>query len=269
MGVNTGSMNTSTDTRGSLLRHHTEIIGGLLVAVLLAFAWWLGGPPLAVFLPIDEGSYTGVEPVAAMIPYTLIMAVAVFVALTSVSVVTRSLSWIVLVMTWIADFFSFFMIETSLGWLDSVTAALTAVWTAMPAVVFLLVCWRLPRPRFDTYLAEAILLLLIGIQMGSLTPGYINGSPEPGEVPVAGILLYLGAAAYFGFAAWLVPTRRILYGAATVAGVSIAAFSMVLFGGGWVQNFVVFPILALGIPLIGLLVQIALWLRGKVQATAA
>ncbi|GAB3652008.1 hypothetical protein [Glycomyces tarimensis] len=245
-------MNTVTDTRGSLLRRHPEIIGGPLVAVLFAVAYW------------------GMESVAAMIPYTLVMAVAVFTALTSVSVVARSVAWIVLVTAWISDFFSYFdhsKGNTDAGWVVPVAETLIWVWLAMPAAVFLLVCWKSPRPRFDTYLAEAILLVLIAMQLGASTPGYISEA-APGEVPV-GILLYLGAAAYFGVAAWLVPTRRIFYGVTALGGIAIAASGTVLFSGEWVHNFVLFPIMALGIPLVGLVLQIARRGRGKVRATAA
>jgi hypothetical protein len=244
----------NTDTHSSLLRRHPEILGGPLAAALFAFAYW------------------GVESAAAMIPYTLVMAVAIFTAMTSVSTVARSLSWIALVAVWIVDFFSYFdysMRDIDAGWIVPVAETLIWVWLAMPPAVFLLVCWKSPRPRFDTYLAEAILLVLIGIQMGSYTPGYINGSPDPGEVPVAGILVYLGAAAYFGVAAWLVPTRRIFYGVTALAGIAIASSSMVLFSGEWMHNYVLFPIIALGIPMVGLLLQIVWWGRRRTRATAA
>ena len=247
-------MNTATDTRSSLPRRHPEILGGPLVALLFAFAYW------------------GMDSAVAMIPYTLVMAAAVVTALTSVSAVARCLSWIVFVTAWISDFFSYFghvNVDREAGWVEPVAETLIWVWVAVPAAVFLLVCWKLPRPRFDTYLAEAILLVVIAIQLGASTPGYINGSPDPGEVPVAGILLYLGAAAYFGVAAWLVPTRRIFYGVTALAGIAIAASGTALFAGEWMHNYVLFPIMALGIPMVGLLLQITWWGRRKIRATAA
>lgn len=265
-------MNTSTEKRRPLLRRHPEIVGGPLVAVLLAFAYWLSGPILVIFFPVEHDEYWGIETAAGMIPYTVVLAVAVFVALTSVSALARCLSWIVFVAAWVSDFYAYFiyaMEDADAGWVGPVAETLIVVWIATPAVVFLLVCWKLPRPRFDTYLAETILLVIIAIQLGAYTPGYINGLAEPGEVPLAGILVYLGAAAYFGFAAWLVPTRRIFYGVTALAGIAIAASGVVLFSSDFEHHYVLFPIVALGIPAVGALLQITWWARGKARRTAA
>ncbi|SDK53760.1 hypothetical protein SAMN05216298_0456 [Glycomyces sambucus] len=239
-------MTTALDTRAPLLRRRPEALGGPLAAVLLAVALLLTGSPVA------------------MIPYLLAMAVAIATAMISGSAVVRTLSWLVFLAAWIAGLVVYLdhaMQADRTGWTVPLAESLVWVWLATPAVLFLLVCWKSPRPRFDTVLIEVILLLIIGTLLGAKTPGYIEGAPEPGTVPVEAILIHLGAAAYFGFAAWLVPTRRIFYGSVALTGIVIAA--AVLFTGDRLTNHTLFPALALGIPLIGLLLQITEWLRRR------
>lgn len=263
-GVNTDLMTTSLATRSPLLRRHTEIIGGALVAVLLAIAHWYSGPLLYVFF--DSGAaFTGVEPRAGLFPYLLAMAVLVFVALTSVSAVARGLSWVVFTAAWISAFFTFFGYEWDGHYtsrLESVVAVMMWVWVAAPLVVFLLVCWKLPRPRFDTYLAEAFLLLPIVIGLIGYSSSYGGIVADPAEYHLEGFLVHLGAAAYFGVAAWLVPTRRIVYGAAALAGLVIAAIGGVLTvtEAGYRMDpagvELLFVAMAVGMPAVGLVLQI-------------
>jgi hypothetical protein len=256
-------MTTSLATRSPLLRRHTEIIGGALTVVLLAIAHWYSGPLLYVFFGYD--GYTGVEPRAGLIPYLLAMSVLVFVALTSVSPVARVVSWVVFTAAWISAFFTFFGYEWDGHYtsrLETVVATLMWVWVAAPFVVFLLVCWRLPRPRFDTYLAEALLLLPIVIGLIANSSSYGGDVTDPAKYHLEGFLVHLGAAAYFGVAAWLVPTRRIVYGAAALAGVLIAATGGVLTAteAGYRMDpagvELLFTALAVGIPAAGLVLQI-------------
>jgi hypothetical protein len=264
-------MTTSTETRTGLLRRHTEIIGGVLAAVLVAIAHWYSGPMLYVFFGGYDG-YTGVEPRAALIPYLLAMAVLVFVALTSVNATARCLSWIVFMAAWISAFFTFFGYEWDGAYttgIEMVVATVMWVWVAAPLVAFLLVCWRLPRPRFDTYLAETFLLLTIVIGLISYASSYGGIVADPAEEQLEGFLVHLGVAAYFAVAAWLVPTRRIVYGAAALAGVVLAATGGVLtateagyrMGSEGVQPL--FVAMAVGIPAAGLVLQTVKQRRGR------
>jgi hypothetical protein len=267
-------MNTSPETRRPLLRRHTEIIGAVLVAALFALAYWLSGPTLVVLLPFDSGSYEGVETAAAMVPYLLAIAVAAYVAFTSVSPAAKSLFWIVLAFAWIATFMAYFIYANGEaghpGWVVAVAETSIVVWMAVPLVLFLLVCWKLPRPRVDTYVAEAALLSLIALYLYNYFSAYdIEG------VPLEPILVAVGLAAYFGFAAWLVPTRRIVYGAVALAGIAIAACAAELFAldnGNYAdgeftpQNLL--DLLLIGIPAIGLVAQIVWHERSKARGEA-
>jgi hypothetical protein len=269
-------MNTSLETRRPLLRRHTEIVGGVLVAALFAVAYWLSGPTLVILLPFDSGSYEGVESGAAMVPYLLAIAVAAYVAFTSVSPAAKSLFWIVLAFAWIATFMAYFIYDNWVfengesghpGWVVAVAETSIVVWMAVPLVLFLLVCWRLPRPRVDTYVAEVALLALIALYLYNYFSAYdIEG------VPLEPILVSVGVAAYFGFAAWLVPTRRIVYGAVALAGIAVAACSARLFAldnGNYAegeftpQNLL--DLLLIGIPAIGLVLQIVWHQRRKAR----
>jgi hypothetical protein len=265
-------MNTSLATRRPLLRRHTEIIGAVLVAALLAIAHWYSGPLLYVFFAEYDG-FTGVEPRAGLIPYLLAMAVLVFVALTSASAVARCVSWILFMAAWISAFFTFWGYEWDGVYttrLETVVATLMWFWVAAPPVAFLLVCWRLPRPRFDTYLAESVLLPLIAIYLYNYFSAY-----EIEGVPLEPILVSVGVAAYFGFAAWLVPTRRIVYGSIALAAIAIAACAARLFtldtgnyadGEFTPQNLL--DLLLIGIPAIGLVAQIVWHQRSKARGEA-
>jgi hypothetical protein len=267
-------MNTSLETRRPLLRRHTEIIGAVLVAALFALAYWLSGPTLVVLLPFDSGSYEGVETAAAMVPYLLAIAVAAYVAFTSVSPAAKSLFWIVLAFAWIATFMAYFIYANGEaghpGWVVAVAETSIVVWMAVPLVLFLLVCWKLPRPRVDTYVAEAALLSLIALYLYNYFSAYdVEG------VPLEPILVAVGLAAYFGFAAWLVPTRRIVYGAIALAGIAIAACAAELFAldtGNYAdgeftpQNLL--DLLLIGIPAIGLVAQIVWHERSKARGEA-
>jgi hypothetical protein len=265
-------MTTSLATRSPLLRRHTEIIGGALVAVLLAIAHWYSGPLLYV-LALDYDGYTGVEPRAGLIPYLLAMAVLILVAVTSVSAVARGLSWVAFMAAWLAAFFTFWGYEWDGHYtsrLETVTATLIWVWVGAPLVAFLVVCWRLPRPRFDTYLAEAFLLLPIVIGLVSYSSSYGGIVADPAEQQLEGFLVHLGAAAYFGVAARLVPTRRIVYSAAALAGVAIAATGGVLtateagYGMDPAVVELLFTAMAVGIPAAGLVVQVVKHRRARV-----
>jgi hypothetical protein len=267
-------MNTSLETRRPLLRRHTEIIGAVLVAALFALAYWLSGPTLVVLLPFDSGSYEGVETATAMVPYLLAIAVAAYVAFTSVSPAAKSLFWIVLAFAWIATFMAYFIYANGEaghpGWVVAVAETSIVVWMAVPLVLFLLVCWKLPRPRVDTYVAEAALLSLIALYLYNYFSAYdIEG------VPLEPILVAVGLSAYFGFAAWLVPTRRIVYGAVALAGIAIAACAAELFAldtGNYAdgeftpQNLL--DLLLIGIPAIGLVAQIVWHERSKARGEA-
>jgi hypothetical protein len=270
-GVDTDLMNTALDTRRPLLRRHTEIIGGVLVAVLLAVAHWYSGPLLYVFFD-EYAGFTGVEPRAGLIPYLLAMAVLVFVALTSAGAVARCVSWILFTAAWISAFFTFWGYEWDGHYttpLETIVATLMWFWVAAPPVAFLLVCRRLPRPRFDTYLAEALLLLPMVIVLISYTSSYGGIVVDPAEEPLDGFLVHLGMAAYFGVAAWLVPTRRIVYGAAALAGALIAATGGVLtateagYGMDSAGIQLLFVAMAVGLPVAGLVLQTVKQRRGR------
>jgi hypothetical protein len=153
------------------------------------------------------------------------------------------------------------------GWVVAVAETAIVVWMAVPLVLFLLVCWKLPRPRVDTYFAEVALLSLIALYLYSYYSAY-----DTEGVPLEPILVSVGVAAYFGFAAWLVPTRRIVYGAAALAGIAIAACGVKLFAlndGHYAEGEFtpqhLLDLLVIGIPAIGLVVQIVWHQRGKAR----
>ncbi|GAA2275951.1 hypothetical protein GCM10009853_032590 [Glycomyces scopariae] len=161
-------MTTTLDTRAPLLRRRPEAFGGPIAAVLFAAGLLLTGSPVA------------------MIPYLFAMAVAVATAMISGSAVVRTLSWLVFLAAWIAGLVVYLdhaMQADRTGWTVPLAESLVWVWLATPAVLFLLVCWKSPRPRFDTVLIEVILLLIIGTLLGAKTPATSRAPPNPAPSP--------------------------------------------------------------------------------------
>lgn len=274
-GADTGHMNTQNAIQRPLLRRHTEIIGGLLLAVLFAAVYCFSNPPVqtALFgIGPDADGIADVGP--AMIPAVLAMMVTVAVAMTSASAIARVVSWLALIPAGIVAFIVWWVgygIDSGLAWTDPVTEVLFMVAIAVPPVAFLLVCWRSERPSVATYVGEAVLLFIIGFLLWLYAGNFREFNLEDGtSVPT--MLIFLGAAVFFAVAAWLVPTRRIFYGAvaldgAVMVGLALLGFSTVTDPTD-PMNLIMnpaFAAVAIIIPIVGALLQIAWWAKGRIR----
>jgi hypothetical protein len=141
---------------------------------------------------------------------------------------------------------------------------------ALPAPWLLWASWRMPRPALPTYLAEggALLTGFIALYLSVLIYMMFNDGPAPVELMV----IFFGAAAVFVAAAWPLPGRRIAYGAAALACVILGIGLRVLYsdtsyypGIDWVTKDELFAWAFLGLPALGVLLQIAWWLRRRVR----
>jgi hypothetical protein len=159
-----------------------------------------------------------------------------------------------------------------------------ALWTATHLAIpvgFLWVSWRLPRPRLDTYVAEAGLVLLGVAALAPIRGQYVY-TTDMAYAPLEFMWVYLGVAAVFAAAAWLVPSRRIFYGVTALAMMVIALFRHVFLYWGMTDlpsgdyypgiEFAtvhqLFALTAFGIPAVGALAQVAWWARGRARAAA-
>jgi hypothetical protein len=141
---------------------------------------------------------------------------------------------------------------------------------ALPAPWLLWASWRMPRPALPTYLAEggALLTGFIALYLSVLIYMMFNDGPAPVELMV----IFFGAAAVFVAAAWPLPGRRIAYSAAALACVILGIGLRVLYsdtsyypGIDWVTKDELFAWAFLGLPALGVLLQIAWWLRRRVR----
>lgn len=151
---------------------------------------------------------------------------------------------------------------------------LIVVLLALPAPWLLWASWRMPRPRLDTYLAEAGALLIALISLYAVVLAY--GISPSGPAPVWFMAVFFTAAAVFVAAAWPLPGRRIAYGSAALTCVILAIGFRVL---PW-ESDMYYPgidfmtkdeLLAsvyLGLPALGVVLQFAWWLRGKIRAAS-
>jgi hypothetical protein len=142
---------------------------------------------------------------------------------------------------------------------------------ALPAPWLLWASWRMPRPALRTYLAEggALLTGFAALYLSVLIYMMFNDGPAPVELMV----IFFGAAAVFVAAAWPLPGRRIAYGAAALACVILGIGLRVLYsdtsyypGIDWVTKDELFAWAFMGLPALGVLLQIAWWLRRRVRA---
>ncbi|GAA2169022.1 MULTISPECIES: hypothetical protein [Glycomyces] len=142
---------------------------------------------------------------------------------------------------------------------------------ALPAPWLLWASWRMPRPALRTYLIEggALLSGFVALYLSVLIYMIANDGPAPVELMV----IFFGAAAVFVAAAWPLPGRRIAYGAAALACVILGIGLRVLYsdtsyypGIDWVTKDELFAWAFLGLPALGVLLQIAWWLRRRVRA---
>lgn len=141
---------------------------------------------------------------------------------------------------------------------------------ALPAPWLLWASWRMPRPALPTYLAEggALLTGFIALYLSVLIYMMFNDGPAPVELMV----IFFGAAAVFVAAAWPLPGRRIAYSAAALACVILGIGLRVLYsdtsyypGIDFMTKDELFAWAFLGLPALGVLLQIAWWLRRRVR----
>lgn len=270
-----------TTLPASRLRRHPEIVGGPLVALLFLLSYLVSNPPVQTWLlGIGPDEYGDPDAGPAVVLCALAMAVAVVVAFTSASTAARAVAWLAVPASLAAGAWYWFMLAYYGSDLDGVTALSKVLVCCMAAalpVLFLVVCWRSPRPQVATYVAEAVLLLIIGWALAVVIEQFGGLEAEAGERQTGAVLIFLGAAAYFGVATWLVRTRRLFYGACVLACLVVAAWGTA--GGTTAAGSyegspipVVHPLLhaaAWSIPAIGALLQIAWHVRARVRAVAA
>lgn len=279
MGGNTGLMNTQTTPRGPLLRRRPEILAGPLVILLFLAAILVStAPAQTVLFGLGPDPYGEPEPGPAVFFCALAMVAAIVVAFTSASKVARMLSWPVMLAAWLAVLsfeFTVAFYGSELGWVEGTFEPVFWGAFATPPIVFLLACRLLPRPRLATYLGEPLMLLFVGYGLWATMEDFGSLDAEAGERQVTAILVFVGAAVYFGFAAWLVPSRRVFYGACAFAGVVIAVWGALgnTTATGYYEGFsipVVSPWLigtAVAIPVAGALIQAVLWFRARAART--
>lgn len=262
----------------SRLRRHPEIVGGPLVVLLFLLSFLFSTPPLQTWLfGIGPDEYGDPDAGPAVVLCALAMAVAVTVAFTSASTTARVVSWLMVPVSLVAATWFWFLIAyygTDLAGITELSEVLIWCMAAALPVLFLVVCWRSPRPNAATYVAEAVLLLFIGWVLMVVIQGFGSLEAEAGERQVGAVWIFTGAAAYFGLATWLVRSRRIFYGACVLACAVVAAWGAI--GGTTATGSyegdpipVVHPVLfaaAWALPAIGAMMQIAWWVRGKVRA---
>jgi hypothetical protein len=153
---------------------------------------------------------------------------------------------------------------------SSIVTAGTTVIMALPAPWLLWASWRMPRPALQTYLVEAGALLsgFVALYLSVLIYMIANDGPAPVELMV----IFFGAAAVFVAAAWPLPGRRIAYGAAALACVIVGIGLRVLYsdtsyypGIDFMTKDELFAAAFMGLPVLGVLLQIAWWVRKRVR----
>ncbi|MBO3735225.1 hypothetical protein [Glycomyces niveus] len=270
-----------TTLPSSRLRRHPEIVGGPLVTLLFLLSFLFSTTPVQTWLfGIGPDEWGEVDAGPAVIPCALAMAVAVVVAFTSASTAARAIAWLAVPASVAAAFWYWFLIAyygTDLAGVTAISEVLVWCMAGALPVLFLVVCRRSPRPDAATFVAEAVLLLVVGWALSAVIGQFGGLEAEAGERQTGAVLIFLGAAAYFGVAAGLVRTRRLFYGACALACFVVAAWGTV--GGTTATGSyegspipVVHPLLhaaAWSIPAIGALLQIAWHVRAKVRAVAA
>jgi hypothetical protein len=263
----------------SRLRRHPEIVGGPLVVLLFLLSYLVSNPPVQTWLlGIGPDEYGDPDAGPAVLACALAMAVAVTVAFTSASTTARVISWLMVPVSLAAATWYWFLIAyygTDLGGITALSEVLFWGMAAAVPVLFLVVSWRSPRPNVATYVAEAILLLFIGWALLITIEEFGSIEAEAGERRVGAVLIFLGAAAYFGLTTWLVRSRRLFYGACALACAVVAAWGTL--GGTTATGYyegdpipVVHPVLlaaAWSLPAIGALAQVAWWVRGRARTT--
>jgi hypothetical protein len=149
--------------------------------------------------------------------------------------------------------------------------ALIWVLLILPAPWLLWASWRMPRPRFDTYLAEGGALAIMLVSLYVVVLKYLL-SPEPGPGPVPLTVAFLIAAAVFVAAAVPLPGRRIAYGFAALACVILGiGFRMGDEGSlfhlhiGSMTQDEVFATVFLGIPALGAVLEVGRWWIGRTK----
>jgi hypothetical protein len=180
-----------------------------------------------------------------------------------------SIAWGLAPVAWILAVFGSSFLESVLA--PALFIPLFVGVMALPAPWLLWASWRMPRPALRTYLAEggALLSGFIALYLSVLIYMMFNDGPAPVELMV----IFFGAAAVFVAAAWPLPGRRIAYGAAALACVILGIGLRVLYsdtsyypGIDWVTKDELFAWAFMGLPVLGVLLQIAWWVRKRVRA---
>jgi hypothetical protein len=176
----------------------------------------------------------------------------------------------------LAPFVWFFLL---VGWLDldgelsgPVQTALGIAVLSLPAPWLLWASWRMPRPRVKTYLAEggALAAMLLSL---FVTAVYFLAAANPNETASPGFTAaYAAAAAVLIAAAWPLPSRRLAYG---LPALGCAAFAISVQVPQWrtgehLESAIatadeVLLYLLVGAIALGVLFQIAWWLRGRLR----
>jgi hypothetical protein len=166
-----------------------------------------------------------------------------------------------------------------LGWLNldgdlsgPVQTALGIAVLSLPAPWLLWASWRMPRPRVQTYLAEggALAAMLLSL---FVTAVYFLAAANPNETASPGFTAaYAAAAAVLIAAAWPLPSRRLAYG---LPALGCAAFAISVQVPQWrtgehLESAIatadeVLLYLLVGAIALGVLFQIAWWLRGRLR----
>jgi hypothetical protein len=179
-----------------------------------------------------------------------------------------SIAWGLAPMAWILAVLGSSFLESVLD--PSLFVVLFIVVMALPAPWLLWASWRMPRPAVRTYLAEggALLSGFVALYLSVLM--YMIG--REGPAPIELMVIFFGAAAVFVAAAWPLPGRRIAYGAAALACVIVGIGLRVLYsdtsyypGIDFMTKDELFAAAFMGLPVLGVLLQIAWWVRKRVR----
>lgn len=187
--------------------------------------------------------------------------------------VIATVAWALAPVAWFTACFVWLYTEADrVGTTAMVGNALAIALLILPAPWLLWASWRMPRPRAKTYVAEggALVTMLLSL---IITAAYFLLSFDPAALPMGFTLAYFAAAAVFVAAAWPLPNRRIAYGAAALALVLVGTGAQVPFweareypGIGFTAGDEVLSWVFIGLPAIGVLLQLAWWFRGKARA---
>ncbi|WP_205328503.1 hypothetical protein [Glycomyces sp. YM15] len=173
-------------------------------------------------------------------------------------------AWLFLLLSWLAS-------DGDLS--GPVQTALGIAVLSLPAPWLLWASWRMPRPRVKTYLAEggALAAMLLSL---FVTAVYFLPAGNPSETASPGFTAaFAAAAAVLIAAAWPLAGRRLAYGLPAL-GCAVFAISVQVpqwRTGAHLESAIaiadeVLLYVLMGAIALGVLLQIAWWLRGKLRA---